>query len=397
MIAETQFKYELVRLYMNREIDTAIEMCRQYINNNKGVVQDDFFLMLFDMYRAKNDKIKFLKLAKTYSDLTGTIRKIWTDREYSETISNKNIFIAPNNGVLNNNETILKKIDDFCQNTIQKKFGRLDFNKIDFMQSSSVGLQKILDTLYELRKSNAKVVLMGDNKILGFNFQYFDNLRENSELSIEQKKEEQEKQNEINRFLQKEETFLSDKFSKEQILEEMLQEIDKKEEIIYLLKMEIYQWKGFEKEYIDLSLDYFSKFQKVPMDYKKNEEKLKIKYETSFGEDSKGIVGIESVSFGINTDNKNEILKFYCNEINKQNLHYLTDYLSSKNRFVIFVDFSNVDFMTYEAASELLVFMNHYRTDDKYLIHLKNVNKMIEIALNMVGLSDYLIVNDLKQ
>ena len=56
MFTEIQLKYEIVRVFMNKEIELAIEMCRNYINSkhmNAQIleVDDDFFQMLFDMYR----------------------------------------------------------------------------------------------------------------------------------------------------------------------------------------------------------------------------------------------------------------------------------------------------------------------------------------------------------
>ena len=77
MFDETQLQYEIVRVYMDREVDNAIAMCRNYINSKHGQVDDDFFQMLFTMYETTNNKIQFIKLAKTYSDLTGKIRKNW--------------------------------------------------------------------------------------------------------------------------------------------------------------------------------------------------------------------------------------------------------------------------------------------------------------------------------
>ena len=40
MFDETQLQYEIVRVYMDREIDNAIAMCRNYINSKHGQVDD---------------------------------------------------------------------------------------------------------------------------------------------------------------------------------------------------------------------------------------------------------------------------------------------------------------------------------------------------------------------
>ena len=53
MFDETQLQYEIVRVYMDREVDNAIAMCRNYINSKHGQVDDDFFQMLENQYDEK--------------------------------------------------------------------------------------------------------------------------------------------------------------------------------------------------------------------------------------------------------------------------------------------------------------------------------------------------------
>ena len=85
-------------------------------------------------------------------------------------------------------------------------------------------------------------------------------------------------------------------------------------------------------------------------------------------------------SFGLTSEN--DILKYHVKEINKQNLSYMFEYLNGNHDFTIFIDLENVDFFQYEAAIELLMFLNSYRNKkSEYTIYIKNMNKINVINL----------------
>ena len=234
---------------------------------------------------------------------------------------------------------------------------------------------------------------MGDNKILNFNMNQFELLRQNSSKAIEMQKEIEEKQISVDKLLniekpttQQNKAFLSSVFDKKDLLEKTIREINKIEEIVYLLKLEIYQWKGQEEQYVDLSLDYFAKYSKIAPNYKKSGEKFKLSAQKESGN---GVITIEtSDNVGV-MNMSNEVLKFHVKEINNQNLHYLTDYLNGKHSFMIFIDIKNVDYFSYEAGQELLTFFKTYRKDKDYIVNIKNPNKMIEIVFTMFGLNEF--------
>ena len=129
MFTETQLKYEITRVYMDKNVPLAIDMCRNYINSHNGDVNDDFFQMLFAMYKTTNNKIQYIKLAKTYSELTGRIRKTWEEKEEIEVVSNKNLFIS--DGPLDVKS--VERLKEFYESSISKKFGRIDFNILNII------------------------------------------------------------------------------------------------------------------------------------------------------------------------------------------------------------------------------------------------------------------------
>lgn len=399
MFTETQLKYEITRVYMDKNVPLAIDMCRNYINSHNGDVNDDFFQMLFAMYKTTNNKIQYIKLAKTYSELTGRIRKTWEEKEEIEVVSNKNLFIS--DGPLD-----IKSVDrlkEFYESSISKKFGRIDFNKLNIIKSSHIGLNTLLDVLKALRKSDAYITLMGDNKILNFNMAQFDALRLNSEKVIEERIAQEESQKKVQEILdankkdskdskntdEPKKVFLKSVFDKKELLNNTLLEISNIEKVVYLLKLEILQWKGYEKKHIELSIDYCNKFDVMPPEYHKDGEKIR---RMSQSNNSSGVVSVEKMKNTIN-DVSTDVLVYKVNEVNTQNLDYLIDYLKGCNQFVITIDFKNVDYFTYEAGNTLLSFLQKFRVDDRnYIINFLNCNKMIQIIFEMFGLLQYVIV-----
>lgn len=396
MFTDTQLKYEITRVYMDKNLPLAIDMCRNYINSHNGDVHDDFFQMLFAMYKTTNNKIQYIKLAKTYSELTGRIRKTWEEKEEIEVVSNKNLFIS--DGPLD-----VKSVDrlkEFYESSINKKFGRIDFNKLNIIKSSPIGLNTLLDVLKELRKSDAYITLMGDNKILNFNMAQFDALRLNSEKVIDERITQEESQKKVqeildsNKIEQKQidnpkKNFLKSVFDKKELLNNTLLEISNIEKAVYLLKLEILQWKGYEKKHIELSIDYCNKFDLMPPEYHKDGEKIR---KISQSNNSSGVVSVEKIKNIIN-EVSIDVLVYKVNEVNTQNLDYLIDYLKGCNQFIITIDFKNVDYFTYEAGNTLLSFLQKFRVDDRnYIINFLNCNKMIQIIFEMFGLLQYVIV-----
>ena len=112
-------------------------------------------------------------------------------------------------------------------------------------------------------------------------------------------------------------------------------EISNIEKVVYLLKLEILQWKGYEKKHIELSIDYCNKFDVMPPEYHKDGEKIR---RMSQSNNSSGVVSVEKMKNTIN-DVSTDVLVYKVNEVNTQNLDYLIDYLKGCNQFVITIDF----------------------------------------------------------
>lgn len=376
-----KLKYEVVRIYMSKDIKQAIKLCGSYINSKKDEILlskelkrpineeldsiiNDFFELMFDMFQVINDKVSFINISKTYSELTNKIPPEWIEKpddyhEYISTISNKNFLILNGPVIINknnseeefedkendnsikedleqkNNEIIDEnweiKIDNFVKNCFGNKpvFGRLNLSKLNIKKSNAEGLKKILETLYMFKNypNKPNIIIMGDNNI--------------TEFKVNVKDEDKEKN-----------------------------------EIIDLLKLEIYQWKGQEKKYFESSIDFLKKYSKMPPEYSKNNE-IQLINSKNEKDNSNSIVTIE-----ISEDSGIEKLIYQVKEINPQNLNYLIDHVQNY-KFPI-IDLDNVDYFTYDAAVELMVFLN--KNQFKYKPNFIKVNKMIKVIMEMVGL-----------
>jgi len=413
-----KLKHYLVREYLANNVDRAIDMCKNYINQNKGKVDDDFFEIMFALYRVTNNKEKFIKLSKTYSDLTGNIGKIWREKEEHKMFSGKHVFIVDGGF----NDKYQKKIESFKDSSLSRKFGRIDFNRVNVLQSNSETFQMFLDMLYAFKESeDVRIILMGDNNILDFDMEQFgvfiDKIKNNSDslyyeinnhyvIDLENIKEDSDfvKAYRVVDVNEIEDGKIAEKFDdkkkhnlkKIDNVDEVVADIEQCEKLMYLLKMELLQWKGYEKQYIDVSEKYFEKYEEFPPQYlHKYEKVLQIKnmnMELNKTGNSEVATIVRAVQAGM-TGNVNEMLRFNVREVNRQNIQYMFDYLSTTKSPIIYVDLLEVDFFDYDAAQSLLQFLNKYRGHtSKYELYIKNANKMISLTFDMIGLNDYLIL-----
>ena len=157
------------------------------------------------------------------------------------------------------------------------------------------------------------------------------------------------------------------------------------EKVIILLQLELLQWKGYIRPFTQLIETYIDKYGEIPTDYKEKWEKSK-----SSASYRSGISRVY-VSDTVSTSSvPEEVFSLDVNEVNRQNLHYLTNYLSGNSNFAIFLDFKGIRYFTDDAARQLIAFFAHYRNEDSYDINVIHANKMIEILLKHLGVGEYL-------
>lgn len=184
MYSDFDLQCEIATYFMNNKVSSAIQYCYNIIHNNHGQVADEFYIMLFDMLKVQNAKELFDSASEQYHRITGRLPPDWENKQFNKMLSEFNILAL--NGPIN--ASIIEQLKMFYDSCENNHFGRLDFNGLKLKDSDSLGMNMLLQTMYQLKRlKNAEVLLLGDNVILNFNPQKF---------MMEKKKQEQESKGE---------------------------------------------------------------------------------------------------------------------------------------------------------------------------------------------------------
>lgn len=407
----TDLKYEIVRTYMNKEINRAIIMCGNYINSKKDELilskqlnkpadheMDGFILqmfrLLFDMFQVKNDKRSFINLIKTYKELglSDTIPQ-WIDKgeDYHETISsianNNTIFFKGGLYVVDDEDEMRNRIKNFTyynikQNKGLKKIARIDLNSLKINESNPKGIEIITHMLFSLRisSSNAVVVIMGDNKVLEY-----EHNEENVLEILTTRKNHTYKPPTIHELLpeseKKEEIKPENETKSEEISDRDYLVLFMKN--IYLLQLELIQWqvskiqdkkdnqffKLCEKKYLDVSMNYYKLINEFPPEMSivyKNDERLSNVGDETFA--SKKI------------DGEVVVITYMVKDINQHNIYYLIDNMMMHPEKEFQLDLKYVDYFSYDAV----VMLAKLLVTGQYRLSLHNTNEMIKVIFEMV-------------
>lgn len=179
--------------------------------------------------------------------------------------------------------------------------------------------------------------------------------------------------------------------TEEEILQKQVAEITKKEELLFLLKLEILQWNGEAQKYLSLSEQYRAKYKKFSPDYQiELESKNRIKHQNRVG--SFEIMTAAENNFNSVSQNT-PVIQSLANEINTHNLDAIIKYLDDLDHNthpVVFMNLNKTNFFTYHAAKTLMLFMQQQRESEKqYDLFIKNANSLIKVIFKMSGLSEY--------
>lgn len=174
--------------------------------------------------------------------------------------------------------------------------------------------------------------------------------------------------------------------------EKQLQEIAKKEELLYLLKLEVLQWNGERERYLTLADEFSAKYKKFATDYQ-------IEFESRNRVKRKNRIGTFQITTAaennFNSVSKNTPVIVSLNtEINAYNLNSLMQYLDNidpNTNPVVFMNLYRTNFFNYEAASALMLFMQEQKRNGRnYDFFIKNANSLIKVIFEMSGLSEYI-------
>lgn len=213
---------------------------------------------------------------------------------------------------------------------------------------------------------------------------------------------------------------------------DLLNEHQKIIELLYLLKMEIYQWKGEEEKYNYLAIDYMERFKKIPHEYNPEQEKIYLQFLKRKEKDK---------SVFTKSNNINDKSSYVCKlkEIDNNNIQYVFDFIDTKilqhtehtgqnehtgsigsigpigtmsqieqiinsgktsnsteisksnnlneikNKFTIILDMKNVDHMSHNIAQKIVEFIKN-KEKQNIIIKMTNLNILLRYQMLFVGL-----------
>ena len=204
---------------------------------------------------------------------------------------------------------------------------------------------------------------------------------------------------------------------------DLLNEHQKIIELLYLLKMEIYQWKGEEEKYNYLAIDYMERFKKIPHEYNPEQEKIYLQFLKRKEKDK---------SVFTKSNNINDKSSYVCKlkEIDNNNIQYVFDFIDTKilqktksidhirhidsigtistteqtinssksnnstesndlheikNKFSIILNMENVDHISHNIAQRMVEFIKN-KEKQNIIIKMTNLNILLRYQMLFVGL-----------
>ena len=327
---------EVATLYAEGETKYAIDMLIKHMNDNKGKVEKRFWFMLMDIYQITDQKGPFEKVALLFANTFSCSPPSWAARMEDQnkmTVGGKNILIIDGPLKSDNNA----RFKDFLKAAREEKFCRIEASRLKFDSSEVMGLESLLKLMTDLIKYKVTSLLMGENHVLQFCKQYI-SPQEGRPLNVN--------------FTQNETLF-------------------------WLITLEIYQWKGREKEFEDLALEYAMKFEESPPGY---DIKSIMKLSTSQMQEAEAAEEstVPLVEKNLNSNNLNTLLGIIENQI--------------KTGTRAEIEFGHVERVDFACASSLIHFLQelHIKKEnaDKKII-FKNPCEPVVALFDMIGLTEF--------
>jgi len=331
---DVEFSQELATAYSEQNGLFVIDSLRNYLNTNNGKVPKKFWYMLMDCYQVDNNKEEFEKVAISFAHIFNTSPPSWFDNSDNmkrTSMSGKNILILEPHFKLIHTE----KFSNFLKAAKEEQFCRINISPCKFEISELEAIKKLLELFQLLRKNRVLSILMGDNNLIAFCQVYI-------ELNITNK-------------------MLKDDFIKEA-------------KVFWLLYLEILQWKGHQKEFEELAVEFAVKFEISPPDW-----------------DSNGVMRLDKYQKNETTE-ESESLDKIINSNNVDNLlHIIEKQFKTSNKAE--VNLSSIESIDFAAAGTISYKIQELWLDAKNMgkkVIFLYPNEMIVTLLEMVGLSEFI-------
>lgn len=459
-------KYEEARLLSIKYLNTY----KQNIIDGKSIDMD-FFDIIFTICEISDNEIKFLETAKIYAEITKTEMKSWIAKHKKTLYSNDNVFNVElmneieaekleiychddnktekrinfyNFNIHNSNSFGLEKLlvslralreNDNIDTTIMSDNVLLDFDVKDIkLENITIALSSLdknfkssLDLLPSIevehedlnekykKKPKRNDIVSKQKALISSAMNKKKKLAKQSDVSRSHSQNSNDSKTTEKQSINIDQDELDNKSEEHNNNSELvsvtevdlLNEHQKIIELLYLLKMEIYQWKGEEEKYNYLAIDYMERFKKIPHEYNSEQEKIYLQFLKRKEKDK---------SVFTKDNNINDKSSYVCKlkEIDNNNIKYVFDFIDTKilqhtesigfskssnlteslksndlhdtkNKFSIILDMKNVEHMSHNIAQKIVEFIKN-KEKQNITIKMTNLNILLRYQMLFVGL-----------
>lgn len=336
--SSTAVEEEVATIFSEGDNNTSISALSNHIKENSGKVEARVWFMLMDLYQIIEERQEFDKTALAFAQLFGTSPPSWFGAlpgEKKESLGGgKNMIIFESVFRIGYQE----KFKEFLKAARKEKFCRINVSQCKFEQNSIDVLEKILKLFVDLRKAKVASVLMGDNNLISFCQNYIQNKTDKKNLKPE--------------FLEN-------------------------EQLLWLIYLELLQWKGQQEEFENLALEFAEKFEISPP-----------------GWEESGVMDLSSLHK--DTTDDVETLELDKN-LNINNVNPMLDWINDKfdKNLDVDVDFSNIERVDFSAAGAISFHIQELWSNpdnQSRTVTFKYPNELIIVLLEMVGVTEFVSI-----
>lgn len=328
---------EVATIFSEGDDESAIKIIKDYLKKNKDKVEPRDWFILMDLYQITGNIQEFDKTALSFAQSFGTSPPSWFG-EKPNTQKKENVIGSKNMIILDQilDDTYSQKFRDLYKSAKQENFCRINVSQCKFEQNSPVSLDKFLKLLVDLKRTKVISILMGDNNLLHFCKKY-----------------------------------IEDEGFKKTVTPAIIEN----DQVVWLLYLEVLQWKGQSEEFEKIALNYAEKFEVSPPGWSDSD----IMDLSKLGKEQLENLNSLVLEKNLNINNVAPLLQSIKEQFEIGN-HAEID-LSKVNR----IDFAAAGAISFH-IQELWSSTEH---SNKNVI-LKNPNELIIILLHMVGATEFL-------
>lgn len=343
VLQTTAIEEEIATIFSEGEDQLAIETIKNYFKDKKGVVEQRIWFMLLDLNQILKDTQEFEKVALSFAQTFGTSPPSWFGNESTDN-KKENLGGGKNMIILEPmmNPGYVDKFKELYKSAKQENFCRINVSQCKFEQNDPAILEKFLKLLIDLKKAKVVSVLMGDNNLVNFCKKFIEdaNFRKTVNPGF-----------------------------------------NNNEQIVWLIYLEVLQWKGQHDEFENIALNFAEKFEVSPP-----------------GWDEKGIMDLNKVSKdmiepAISSNKKIPNISLDKN-LNINTVNTLLDFIKDSFDKEDFseIDLSEVERIDFSSAGAISFHIQELWSNPSHShkkVILINPNELIIVLLHMVGATEF--------